>query len=142
MKQQFIKINKAALHFFRQWCSTKVDQFNEHIGGENNWGFCQKSCLILENTNHSSGLWKPSGIRKECGTKLNIRKKRALGGASAEPGDYPYNALIGIEIIDAIDIIDDSKIDGVYYTAAGSVINKWYILTAAQVLVNSQGPIT
>jgi hypothetical protein len=128
---------KVSLYSFRQWCSTKVDKFNQHIGGENNWGYCRESCLIIDNTNHSSGLWKPSGIRKECGTKLNIRKKRALGGASAEPGDYPYNALIGIEID-----TNDSKIDGVYYNAAGSVINKWYILTAASVLVNSQGPIT
>jgi len=90
-----------------------------------------------DNTNHSSGLWKPSGIRKECGTKLNIRNKRALGGTSAKPGDFPYNVLIGTEIDR-----NNSEIDGVYYTSAGSVINKWYILTGANVLVDTQGPIT
>ena len=136
MKQQFIRMIKDALYFFRQWCSTKVDKFNEHIGGENNWGYCQESCLIIDNTNHSSGLWKPSGIRKECGTKLNIRKKRVVGGSDAKPGDFPYNVLIGIEI-------DDKGIhNGLYYTMAGSVINKWYILTGATVLVENQGPIT
>ena len=136
MKQQFIKMIIASLYFFRQWCSTKVDKFNEHIGGENNWGFCRESCLIIDNTNHSSGLWKPSGIRKECGTKLNIRKKRALGGTNAKPGDFPYNVLIGYEI-DSV-----SELEGAFYTSAGSIINKWYILTAAQILVSSQGPIT
>jgi hypothetical protein len=126
---------KASLHFFRQWCSTKVDELNQHIGGENNWGFCQESCLIHDSTNHDSGLWKPSGDRKECGTKLHIRKKRVVGGSRARPGDFPYNALIGYEI-------DDGDVNGVYYTSAGSVINKWYILTGAAVLVDTQGPIT
>ena len=128
---------KDALYFFRQWCSTKVDQFNEHIGGENNWGFCRESCLIIDNTNHSSGLWKPSGIRKECGTKVNIRKKRALGGTNAKVGDFPYMVLIGAERD-----INNSEINGIYYTAAGSVINKWYILTSAHILVSTSGPIT
>ena len=115
------------------WCSTKVDQFNEHIGGENNWVYCRESCLIIDSTNHSSGLWKPSGIRKECGTKLNIRKKRALGGTNARPGDFPYNALIGKESENSV---------GIYYSTAGTVINKWYILTGAKVLVGSPGIIT
>ena len=97
---------KVLLYFFRQWCSTKLDKFNEHIGGENNWGYCRESCLIIDNTNHdhSSGLWKPSGIRKECGTNLNIRKKRALGGTNAKPGDFPYNALIGKESENSVGI--------------------------------------
>ena len=126
---------RVLLYFFRQWCSTKVDKFNEHIGGENNWGFCRESCLIIDNTNHdhSSGLWKPSGIRKECGTNVNIRKKRALGGTNAKPGDFPYNALIGKESENSV---------GIYYSTAGTVINKWYILTGAKVLVGSPGIIT
>ena len=28
----------------RYWCSTKVDDELEHIGGQGNWGFCRQSC--------------------------------------------------------------------------------------------------
>jgi len=28
----------------RPWCSTKVDRDGEHVGGQNQWGFCGNSC--------------------------------------------------------------------------------------------------
>ena len=28
----------------RYWCSTKVDDQLEHVGGQGNWGFCRQSC--------------------------------------------------------------------------------------------------
>jgi hypothetical protein len=31
----------------KYWCSTKVDDNLEHIGGQGNWGFCRKSCPLL-----------------------------------------------------------------------------------------------
>lgn len=31
----------------KYWCSTKVDENLEHIGGQGNWGFCRKSCPLL-----------------------------------------------------------------------------------------------
>ena len=30
--------------YCRYWCSTKVDNELEHIGGQGNWGFCRQSC--------------------------------------------------------------------------------------------------
>ena len=26
------------------WCSTKVDKFGVHVGGEGNWGYCDPKC--------------------------------------------------------------------------------------------------
>ena len=31
----------------KYWCSTKVDEDLEHIGGQGNWGFCRESCPLL-----------------------------------------------------------------------------------------------
>ena len=31
----------------RYWCSTKVDDNLEHIGGQGNWGFCRQSCTTI-----------------------------------------------------------------------------------------------
>ena len=31
----------------RFWCSTKVDDNLEHIGGQGNWGFCRQSCPTI-----------------------------------------------------------------------------------------------
>ena len=28
----------------RHWCSVKVDENLEHVGGVSNWGYCQQSC--------------------------------------------------------------------------------------------------
>ena len=28
----------------RPWCSTKVDLRGFHIGGQDNWGFCENEC--------------------------------------------------------------------------------------------------
>ena len=28
----------------KAWCSTKVDQAGNHIGGQGNWGYCEEKC--------------------------------------------------------------------------------------------------
>ena len=33
--------------YCRFWCSTKVDNNLEHIGGQGNWGFCRQSCPTI-----------------------------------------------------------------------------------------------
>ena len=37
-------IVKCIYFLCRYWCSTKVDDQLEHVGGQGNWGFCQQSC--------------------------------------------------------------------------------------------------
>ena len=29
----------------RPWCSVKVDENLDHVGGGSNWGYCQQSCF-------------------------------------------------------------------------------------------------
>ena len=28
----------------KAWCSTKVDEFGRHVGGQGNWGYCEPKC--------------------------------------------------------------------------------------------------
>ena len=28
----------------KRWCSTKVDEYKEHVRGDGNWGYCSPSC--------------------------------------------------------------------------------------------------
>ena len=67
----------------------------------------------------NSGKWIPDVRKGECGIlngflSLNVR---IVGGKVANIGDYPYMALLKMA---------DGK-----YACGGSLINKWYVLTAA-----------
>ena len=75
-----------------------------------------------------SGKWKPDGEKGECGQRINF--SNIVGGSITKTGDFPYMALIG----------SITKSDGkVQYTCGGSLINKWYVLTAAHCLYNEDG---
>ena len=76
----------------------------------------------------SSGLWKPNGEKGECGTRNTL--ENIVGGKNAKLGEFPYMALIGQEFGGEI-----------YYLCGGSLINKWYVLTAAHCVVNTQGEL-
>ena len=67
----------------------------------------------------NSGKWKPDGKKGECGTRLTL--SNIVGGEFTKRGDFPYMALLGAKN-------DDGRL--VYY-CGGSLINKWYVLTAA-----------
>ena len=53
-----------------------------------------------------------------------------VGGSITKLGDFPYMALLGYDVFGQI-----------YYTCGGSLINKWYVLTAAHCVENTQGPL-
>ena len=42
--------------YCRFWCSTKVDNNLEHVGGEGNWGFCRQSCPTITSVKNQIGL--------------------------------------------------------------------------------------
>ncbi len=56
----------------------------------------------------------------ECGVKTII-ERTAIGGENARPGEFPYMALLGYKLED----------NNTYYICGGSLINRYYILTAA-----------
>ena len=45
------------------------------------------------------GTWKPQARNGECGSRIfltqNIDSPHAVGGDNAEPGEFPYMALLG-----------------------------------------------
>ena len=68
------------------------------------------------------GTWKPEEEKGECGTDLI--GSSIVGGVNAKAGEFPYMALLGAK----------KRYNGediVQFLCGGSVINKWYILTAA-----------
>ena len=68
----------------------------------------------------NSGTWKPDGNRHECGSRITL--ENIVGGKRTKRGEFPYMALLSHYSID----------DGInIYYCGGSLINKWYVLTAA-----------
>jgi len=84
---------------------------------------------IDKESDKNSGKWLPTGDKGECGTRLTLTN--IVGGRKTKFGDYPYMVLIGY------DVDDDGTIDG--YRCGGSLINKWYILTAAHCINGPNG---
>merc|ERR1739848_775955 len=73
------------------------------------------------------GTWKPQASKRECGTPLFSQS--ILGGKTTKFGSYPFMALLGYE----------HPRYGLTYECGGTVINKYYILTAAHCM-NSKNP--
>ena len=75
----------------------------------------------------STGKWKPSGSKKECGNRISL--SNIVGGKFTKNGDFPYMALLG-------KTASDGKI---LWSCGGSLINKWYVLTAAHCIRSKTG---
>ena len=43
-EKKYLAIDYECFFICRYWCSTKVDNELEHVGGQGNWGFCRQSC--------------------------------------------------------------------------------------------------
>ena len=71
----------------------------------------------------SDGKWMPNGTSGDCGKSINEGPKinmAVIGGTETHPGNPNYMALIGY-----------NRGYGVEYQCGGSLINQWYVLTAA-----------
>ena len=60
----------------------------------------------------------------------HVESSIIVGGSITKLGDFPYMALLGYDVFGQI-----------YYTCGGSLINKWYVLTAAHCVQDTQGPL-
>ena len=81
-----------------------------------------------------SGLWRPNGTKRECGTRLGLGN--IVGGKLTKHGDFPYMALLGYY---HENILGREGTAGTYYTCGGSLINRWYVLTAAHCVQDEDG---
>ena len=45
----------------KAWCSTKVDEFGNHVGGQGNWGHCEPKCQckLIQSFPKSNGNYTP-----------------------------------------------------------------------------------
>ena len=48
----------------RYWCSTKVDNDQEHVAGQGNWGFCRPSCPPITPTSRSRPIKYPRPVTR------------------------------------------------------------------------------
>ena len=79
-----------------------------------------------------SGKWKPNGELGECGSRIQF--SNIAGGKRAKLGEFPYMALLGYEFLNN----SDGKMVK-SYDCGGSLINKWYVLTAAHCMFKVDG---
>ena len=79
---------------------------------------------LIDRTNSSLGSWIPR--QNDCGYSLTTT--HILGGEATKPGEMPFMALLGYKI-------KESDPD-IYYICGGTVLNKWYILTAAHCIIS------
>ena len=73
----------------------------------------------------NSPCWKPSGDKGECGERLS--SENLSGGRKAKLGEFPYMVLIGYR----------GKNGRIEYGCGGSLINKWYVLTAGHCILEN-----
>lgn len=125
----------------RWWCSTKIDNDLEHIGGGGNWGYCSLDCPgpapITEAppaapTSAISGPPEPNGITDQedgryhpnendgtCGEYLGTGF--IIGGKETKRGELPYQAVLGYR----------GRRKKTKYNCGGTLINRRYVITAA-----------
>ena len=89
-----------------------------------------KNLIIFCTIGKNSGLWKPDGIKGECGKRNTV--SNIVGGNIAKIGEYPWMALLGY---------DSPNVAGneIFYVCGGSLINKKYVLTAAHCIDTGEG---
>ena len=111
------------------WCPTKVLANREMDNSDIYWGYCTPECSTPppqdpQRNEKDLGTWKPkvnprSPLDSECG--LRLAQSNIVGGEVTKLGDHQYMALLGYQL----------GVDKINYGCGGSVINAWYVLTAA-----------
>ena len=76
----------------------------------------------------SLGTWRPD--EEYCG--LSLHAGNILNGKNAAPGEFPFLALLGFYFD------NDPKGKRVRYGCGGSIVNAWYVLTAAHCVTHSK----
>jgi len=81
-----------------------------------------------------SGRWKPDGYKGECGKSITQQDRtgRVVGGRRAKLGQFPWMVLIGYNPPQIVG-------DDIFYVCGGTLINKHYVLTAANCINTTNG---
>eukprot|EP00092_Neocalanus_flemingeri_P037345 GFUD01040669.1.p1 GENE.GFUD01040669.1~~GFUD01040669.1.p1 ORF type:complete len:496 (+),score=118.42 GFUD01040669.1:2-1489(+) len=88
--------------------------------------FC---CQDKEKTlNVSEGTFLPSAAERTCGLESSETSQFIIGGNNTKPGQYPFMALLGKKVRK---IARGREAIIPHWVCGGSLINHWYVLTAA-----------
>merc|ERR1711981_499273 len=124
----------------RYWCSTRIDDELEHVGGGGNWGYCDQNCPPLGPpktpapakktpgvkpppngiSDQEDGRYHPNEADGTCGEYLGAGF--ILGGVETKRGELPYQAVLGYK---------SRRGRKVKYNCGGTLLNRRYVITAA-----------
>jgi len=72
-------------------CSTKVDPKGKHVGGSDEWGYCDKDCQAKEETTATTTTTTTTATRTTTTTTMTIvptKVSQNLTGSETESGTY------------------------------------------------------
>jgi len=135
------------------WCSTKVDDKLEHIGGQGNWGFCRQSCPPITPvttpkppttprsrprprprpaSRPSSGKPPPNGVTDSAAGNYHPNEEdgtcgQYLGTGFILGGEYTKRGELPYQAV----LGYRNRRGKIKYNCGGTMINRRYVITAA-----------
>jgi len=86
----------------------------------------------LQDTGNPDPAWLPSTETDECGRNPNEVPSFIFGGVDTKPDEFPFTALLGYPHQSRSKIAGVNQlVDGIRYQCGGTLINLWYVVTAA-----------
>jgi len=122
LKKKFQTLGKNT----REYKEKLIELKNRVCNRDKKWVCC------LRNTNPDSMSWLPG--KGNCGINPELPPQRVFGGEKTNPGMFPFTALLGYQVykkkwVEQIKAWRNGT--ALDYECGGTLINKWFVLTAA-----------